>query len=173
MMTGEILIAALLLCGDGEPRHNDVMTWTMVTRPCILCLSLKNETLDDRETRFMLGQDVLGDLDTLRGRYREFFSYPTMGDSNRFPDKKFVAQCLGINRSVRTYLVLLKQLNVCRSNEVECRIVDLDNRYAVWDAVRDSAQDYYYATVRRGALSLLRDLIGVESYELGRLPPPY
>lgn len=173
MMTGEILIAALLLCGDGELRHDDTLAWASVTRPYILCLSLKNETMDDRERNFTMAQDVLGDLEMLRGRYREFRLAPNVEDERRFPDKKLIAEALAINRSIRCRLTRQLAMDLVHADEIRKRIYDIDLRYQIWDAIRDARQDLYYVTVRRQALSLLRDLIGEESHQLGRLPSPY
>lgn len=173
MMTGEVLIAALLLCGDGELRHDETIVWASATRPHILCLSLKNETLDDREKNVVLVQDLLGDLDMLRGRYRQFRSSPLLEDEHRFPDKKFIAESLAINRAIRCKLTSRLAMDLVHVEEIRERIYDIDLRYQIWDAVRDGRQDFYYITVRRDSLLLLRNLIGSENFYSGRLPSPY
>lgn len=168
MMTGEILLAALLLSAPQETTPD--IGWALVLRPNIIALAMEDEILDTREKGFIMGQDLLGDLTMLQGRHKDFLTAPLVAEYTRFYDKQLVNEMLAANRGYRNYLAQLRAMDLAHADELGCLIQDVDARYTIFDAVRDSAQDYYYVTTRRVALSLLRDLIGHQAFYSGRLP---
>lgn len=185
MFTAEIVLAAALLSAppaSSEPPllapsripedRPAVAAFAEVLRPNILALALAGEILDPREKGFVMGQDLLGDLDMLRGRRIQYAAAPLIDEAHRFPDRKFTNEALAINRSLRLSLLKLGQLDGGVRPASDAAIDECNRLYQVWDAVRDSRCDYYYVTVRRDALVLLRALLGHEAFYSGRLPPP-
>lgn len=184
MFTAECILAAALLSAPqnsttaepellGAPsRLPASMAIEEVLRPNILALAMAAEILDAREKGFVMGQDPLGDLEMLRGRWTDFAAAPTLDEAERFPDRKFLNEALALNRARRTQLTERLSIDLIHAEEIRAGIQSIDTRYQIWDAVRDSRCDYYYVTVRRQSLALLRELIGDEAFYSGRLPPP-
>ena len=169
MFTAECLVAALLLTAPQEASQD--IAWAQVLRPNILALAMDAEVLDAREKGFVMGQDLLGDLAMLQGRYAEFSRAPLLAEAERFPDRKLINEFLALNRAYRNQLTQRLAIDLIHAEEIRVAVQDTDQLYQIWDAVRDSRCDYYYVTVRRQSLSLLRDLIGDESFYSGRMPP--
>jgi hypothetical protein len=169
MFTAECLVAALLLTAPQDAPQDHA--WAMVLRPNILALATDAEVLDPREKGFVMGQDLLGDLAMLQGRYAEFSRAPLLAEAERFPDRKLINEYLALNRAYRNQLTQRLAIDLIHAEEIRVALSDTDQLYQIWDAVRDSRCDYYYVTVRRQSLSLLRDLIGAESFYSGRMPP--
>jgi hypothetical protein len=171
MFTAECLIAALMLTAPSDaPQRSE---WAAVIRPSVLALALADEVLDPREKGFVMGQDLMGDLTMLQGRHREFANAPQLDESERFPDRKLVNEFLAFNRAQRAYLILRRGIDLIHSEEISALIEANDRAYQVWDCVRDTRCVYYYVTVRRQSLSLLRDLLGAEAFYSGRMPPHF
>ncbi len=170
MFTCEIVLAAALLTASKDSPPVDV-AWIEVLRPTILALALDSEILDPREHSFLLTQDPNTDLEMLRGRNEEFLSYPQLGECNRYPTRKTLNDFLALNRSFRNDLNKRLEVDLFHADVIREAIVETDQLYQVWDTVRDAQCDYYYVTVRRQSLKLLRDLIGAEAFYSGYLPP--
>ncbi len=168
MFTAETLVAAMLLTAPQEAPQSSA--WAMVCRPNVLALAAAAEVLDSREKGFVMGQDLLGDLTILQGRYAEFSRAPLLQEAEMFPDRKLINEMLALNRHCRNQLMERRKIDLVHSEEIILLIQQLDSRYQVWDAIRDSRCDYYYVTVRRQSLALLKDLIGAESFYMGRMP---
>jgi len=169
MFTAECLVAALLLTAPQDAPQD--IAWSLVLRPNILALAMDAEVLDAREKGFVMGQDLLGDLAMLQGRYAEFSRAPLLAEAERFPDRKLINEFLALNRAYRNQLTQRLAIDLIHAEEIRVAVQDTDQLYQIWDAVRDSRCDYYYVTVRRQSLSLLRDLIGDESFYSGHMPP--
>lgn len=170
MMTAEVLLAAALMTGP-QGKAIDVDTaWIAVLRPNILALAMDVEILDLREKGFVLGMDQVGDLAMLQGRYGEFLNAPMLYEADCFPDRKVINAALEMNRTARNKLAQRLGIDLVHSEEIRGVMQELDMRYQIWDAVRDSRCEYYYVTVRRQSLGLLRDLVGHEGFYSGRLP---
>ncbi len=169
MMTAEILLAAALL--TSQEGHPD-FALTKVLRPNILALALDAEVLDPREKGFVMGQDLIGDLVMLQGRYAEFAGVPMLDEADRFPDRKLINEFLALNRAVRNLMVQRRQIDLVHQEEIDSLIHDIDMRYQILDCVRDFKADYFYVSVRRQSLSLLRELIGARAFYSGELPSP-
>lgn len=169
MFTAECLVAALLLTAPVDAPQNT--EWALVLRPNVLALALNAEVLDTREKGFVMAQDLLGDLAMLQGRYAEFARAPVLSEAERFPDRKLINEFLALNRAYRNQLMQRLAVDLIHSEEIRQQVQDTDQLYQIWDSVRDARCDYYYCSVRRQSLSLLRDLIGPEWFYSGRLPP--
>ena len=50
------------------------------------------------------------------------------------------------------------------------RIEDMEERYRVWDYVRDARCEFYYVHIRRQALKKLLLVVGEEAFSRGELP---
>ena len=169
MFTCECLMAALLLTAPQDAPQD--RAWTELLRPSILALAMEAEVLDPREKGFVMGQDPLGDLAMLQSRYAEFAKTPLLCEATRFPERKLVNEFLALNRAYRNQLTQRLGIDLVHCEEIRMAVQDTDQLYQIWDAVRDARCDYYYVTVRRQSLGLLRDLIGAEAFYSGHMPP--
>lgn len=167
MFTAEILLAAALLT---NPKAEAKMSEATVLRSSILALAADAEVLDTREKGFVMGQDTLGDLTMLQGRYEESLDAPLLAECERFHDRKWVSEALAINRYHRNYCMQRLAIDLIHSEEIHLIVQGLDSRYEVWDAVRDARCDYYYITIRRASLKLLRTRLGCEDFYMGKMP---
>ncbi len=55
---------------------------------------------------------------------------------------------------------------------IEEVLVEVDAAYRMADCMRDARIEFYYVTVRRGALARLKFLVGDDAYNNGDWPPP-
>lgn len=172
MLTCEFVLAAVLLTAPKDiPLPPNQAGWVEVMRPTIIAMAIDGEILDPRERAFLLTQDVIGDIAMLQGRSEELAGAPLLGESGRFPERKLVNDFLAVNRSYRNDLSARLAIDLVNMEELRTAIVETDRLYQAWDTVRDARCDYYYVTVRRQALQLLRDLIGPEAFYSGHMPP--
>lgn len=172
MFTCEVVLAAALLTAPKEiPLHAQQADCVELLRPSILALAIDGEILDPRERAFVMTQDVLCDLAMLQCRNEEFGRAPRLGECQRFPERKTINDFLAVNRSYRNDLTARLGIDLIHMEELRTAVVETDQLYQVWDTVRDARCDYYYVTVRRQALHLLRDLIGAEAFYCGQMPP--
>ncbi len=142
-------------------------------REAVHKVAIELEILDGRETSYIFAKrsDFDGDLGLLRRRYREFKDAPRLEESNRLPERKAVNDLVQFNRAFRKRLVEKHILEQDRSEVYEAVMVETDRLYKVWDAVRDAKCSFYYVTVRRQALSRLKEMLGDEDYYNTNLPP--
>jgi hypothetical protein len=172
MGTYEFVLAAALLTAPKElPLPTADAPWVEVARSSILALAIDGEILDPREKAFLLTQDLLGDLAMLQARHEDLAAAPMLGEAQRFADRKTINEFLAVNRSYRNELQARLAIDLVNMEELRTAIVETDQLYQVWDTVRDARCDYYYVTVRRQALSLLRELVGAEAFYSGQMPP--
>jgi hypothetical protein len=143
-------------------------------RPALHATALYLEILDPREVRYILArsEDFPSDLYLLRRRYEDLCDAPALSDGRRFVEPETANQWLEFNRSYRQNLCLRQPVELARSVALRMAMRETDELYHIWDTVRDARCDFYYVTVRRQALKQLRELIGIEAYYFGRLPPP-
>ena len=173
MFTCECVLAAAILVSpatSAEPTAR-LVAEVQVLRPSLLALALDAELLDPREKGFVMSQDALGDLAMLQGREIDLRSAPLLGEAEQHADRKTINELLAVNRQVRNQLTARLSIDLVHAEELRTAIQETDQLYQVWDAVRDARCDYYYVTVRRQALQLLRDLVGAEAFYTGRMPP--
>lgn len=174
MHTYECILAVVLLTAPKEqPAAPELGDWLHAMRPTILALALEDEILDPRELSFFIaaGGDALGDLTTLRCRMADFADVPRLAECQRLPDRKAINEYLAFNRAYRNDLTTRLSIARVHAEELRNALADTDRLHSVWDAVRDARCDYYYVTVRRQALRLLREMIGADSFYTGQLPP--
>lgn len=150
---------------------NEFEAWLQILRPSILILAIDAELLDPRERAFLLTQDAMGDMALLQSRRADLRNAPLMGEGQRFPDRKLINAFLEVNRRYRNDMNARLTIDVINADDIRMAIAETDQLYQAWDTVRDANCDYYYVTVRRQALALLRELIGPEAFYSGRLPP--
>lgn len=176
MSLGDWLLAAMLLTSPSPAELQDpgaLRDHFPAIRWPLLSLAIEYEILDPREMRYVLARpdDVLSDIQMLRRRYEELNDAPPLADSYRFPERTAVNEMLVFNRAFRKFLEERQPLEQVRSADLRVVQQETDHLYQVWDSVRDARCEYYYVTVRRQALKRLRDLVGEDRYQNGRLPP--
>ena len=172
MFTCEIVLAAALLTAPKDlPVPPNQAGWIDALRPALVTLAIDAEILDPREKAFILTQDPIGDLAMLQGRGEDLSRVPRLAECQRFPERKMINDFLGLNRSYRNDLSARLAIDLVHSEELRTAISETDQLYQAWDTVRDARCDYYYVTVRRQALGLLRDIIGAEAFYNGNMPP--
>jgi len=165
--------ASLIVAAPGTPFPDvDRDEWPAV-QSALWTTSINWEILDPRETNFILSRhdDMKGDLEILRKRYNDLSSAPLINDAKRFPERSAVNEMITFNRALRTHLDGRQHLETDRGANYREMLRETDRLYLVWDAVRDSRCEFYYVTTRRLALKRVRDLIGLEAYHAGNLPP--
>lgn len=129
------------------------------------------EIMDAREKlhTFARPEDFAVDLACTRRRYEELRDAPPSADARRFPDRDTIYEMIEFNRRYRDFLDDLRLID--RSAWIDDALEASLELYQVLDLVRDARCDYYYVYVRRKALLDLRDIIGVNLYYAGCLPP--
>jgi hypothetical protein len=165
----DLALAVVVLTSPGEPPP---------LPPCPLStiqgVALAWEILDPREGRYVLarGEDWMADIKMLRRRYLELACAPPLSDSDRWPDKELLDQCLQFNREYRGFLQDRLGWDRLDQDAIAEAITQTEYLYHVYDLVRDAKQGYYYVSLRRSALAKLREEIGPQMYYAGCLPPP-
>jgi hypothetical protein len=174
MLSSECLLAAVLLTtpSDGTPSP-EVHAWSEACRPALLALALDAEILDKRETPqfLVLAQDFTRDLRDLQGRFRDLAFAPLVEEAARFPDRHTINDFLAFNRGYRAELIARLEVDTIHAEQLRLAIAETDDLHHLWNAARDARCAYYYITVRRQALLLLRDLMGAEAFYAGVMPP--
>ncbi len=139
----------------------------------LLQLSVDQEILDPREETYFVARnrDFSGDLRSMQKRWNEFLHAPMLDETSLFAERKLINEFLTFNRGYRKELLSRLAVDLVHAEELTNAIAETDQLYHVWDTLRDARCDFYYVTVRRQALMLLRELIGFESFSHGQLPP--
>jgi hypothetical protein len=174
MFTYEFIVAAALLTSPADTAPlMDNGQWILPLRGALIEAALGGELLDRREERFTLVREdsLLADLAMLQGRFQEFLSAPFLEECQRFPERALVSDFLAFNRAYRSDLCARMLIDPVHAEDLRNAILETDQLYRAWDAVRDSRCEYYYITVRRQALNQLKDMIGNEAFYRGQLPP--
>ena len=171
--TQYLLAAALLTQPADAPGSVPNPEWYAVLKGSLHTLAVEWEILDPREVRYVLArpEDFTSDLNLLRRRYQELADAPPVGDSLRFPNRTAINELLAVNRAYRQHIDVRQPGEPSRWWELRGALQETDNLYHVWDTARDAGCEYYYVTVRRQALSRLRELLGPADYYAGKLPP--
>jgi hypothetical protein len=165
MLTCEIVLAAALLTAPKDVPMEDV--WLEVLRPTIIVLAINEEILDPRERSYLLTREL---LTLLQDRNEDFKNYPKLDECQRYPERKVINTLLGANVAFRDNMKKRLELDVFHIDEIRGAIAEADQLYYIWDTLRDAQCEYYYVTIRRQALRLLRDSIGDEEFYSGKLP---
>lgn len=174
MFTYEFIVAAAVITAppDAEAAA-DMRAWHMPLRASLIQVALQAEIMDRREDAFhFIAMEKFGpDLAMIQSRFIEFQGAPLLEECNRFPDRKLIADFLAFNRSYRTDLCARLAIDPVHAEDLRNAIHETDQLYNAWNALRDARCDYYYVTVRRESLTLLRQLAGNESFYSGQMPP--
>ena len=141
--------------------------------PVIRALAVQMEILDRQETKFILAkaEDFAADLKILQGRYQELAYAPYLEECDHFPNRELVEDMLACNQSYHKELEARLVLDQIHADDIRAALDETEHLHHIWETVREIRRDYYYVTVRRQALKELRDLIGMEAYYSGCLPP--
>ena len=153
--------------------YEEYTAWVHLCRPSLITFAIADEILDPRETPFLLYTDaVFSDMRMLQSRHRDFANTPRLDEADRFPDAKTIAMFMPWNRTLRNQLQNRLTVDVYHATEIRDAMVETDQLYQIWDALRDATCPYYYVPVRRQALITLRELIGAGRFYSGELPAP-
>jgi hypothetical protein len=174
MFVYECLLAITLLTAPpGSVDLTDPPPNFEALQPILQHLAVQWEILDAREIRYVLAraEDFQADMKLLRRRYRNLSDAPRLHECERLPDRTIVNDMLTFNRAYRQFLVIRQPLDLIHGDELRTALNETDRLYQIWDAVRDARCNYYYVTVRRQALKQLREMVGVDAFYRGYLPP--
>jgi hypothetical protein len=164
--------AALLLTApefDPVPSLNEA-GWKNL-RPVIRGLAIQWEILDAREDRLQRPEHFTIDIQSLRRRFDELADAPHLHDCCRFPTRAVVGQMLDFNQAYKQHLECLRPLLNDQGDTVRAAIRETNQLHRIWEKVYDARSGIYYVSVRRNALKQLREMVGVDAYYTGQLPP--
>jgi hypothetical protein len=147
--------------------------WHDDLAPAVRLWAVDWQLLDPKETARMLTNpaDFTQDLQVLQRRYHELLTAPWLQELQRFPDRKLVDQQIGFNRAYHKELTEQIELDRVRKDELREALEETDQLFRIWDALRDAQTDHYMITYRRQALAQLRELMGLEAFVGGQMPP--
>jgi hypothetical protein len=172
MFTCEIILAAALIASPKEcPLPTNQIAWLEATKPTLLTISVSAEILDPRERAYLFTQDLVDDLTMLQTRNGDLAWAPLLGECDRFPPRKTINDFLALNRAYRADMTNRLVIDLVHAEEIRTAICETDQLYYVWDTLRDAQCEYYYVTVRRQSLQLLRELSGPSAFYAGQMPP--
>ncbi len=174
MFSYEFIIAAALITAPAEPVETaPLRPWFQPLRTALVRVALDAEILDRREEPFTLVKEdsFPADVAMLQNRFHEFLGAPHLEECQRFPQRALVTDFIAFNRAYRCDLNARLLIDPLHAEDLRNAIQETDQLYHVWDAIRDARCEYYYVTVRRQSLLLLRQLIGNEGFYSGQLPP--
>jgi hypothetical protein len=133
---------------------------------------MKLEILDRLETHILSQPaEVATDLKVLLDRYHELVAAPPLRECQRLPERAVVEDMLAFNRIFQKDLKARLELDRVHAVDLQAALEETEQLYQVWDAVREARCEYYHVTSRRRALQQLRNLIGMDAFYSGQLPP--
>jgi len=168
-----LLTAAVLLTApSGEFESAESVAAHAGCANALRLLALNLEILDPLETHVLAHpEEFAADLKVLRGRYREFAAAPRLHECFRLPERALVEDLLAFNRSFQKDLKERLVLDRVHAADLQTTLDETEQLFQVWDAVREARCEYYYVTARRQALQQLRNLVGMDAFYSGQLPP--
>jgi hypothetical protein len=169
----ELALAVILLtsCPDGFELQDPAESFRAAA-PAIKKLALEWELLDAREDTYLKNaEDFASDLKLLQGRFMEYCNAPKADEVKRFPSRDLLNDMLAFNRRFRDSVNNRLDLDMLHAAELRTVLKETDDLFQVYAAVREARCEYFYVTYRRQALAQLRDLIGVDAFYSGQLPP--
>jgi hypothetical protein len=167
-----ILAVALLSAPSDTLELSDCNVLHPLLAPALKSLAMDWELLDPRELDYLKSaQDFASDLKLLRDRFDSMQSAPRVAEVNRFPSRDLVGDMLAFNRSYRDSVNSRLDIDMLRADELRTILGETDLLYRIYDALRDARCEYFFVHYRRQALAQLRDLIGMEAFYSGQLPP--
>ena len=169
----ELILAVALLSAPPDTLDlPDTLVVHSAVAPAVRAVAMDWELLDPRETDYLKNaKDFGSDLKLLQGRFEEYHGAPRVAEVNRFPARDLVGDMLACNRSYRDGINSRLDIDMVHADELRTIIAETDLLYRIYDALRDARCEYFYVTYRRQALAQLRDLIGIEAFYGGQLPP--
>ncbi|MCI0639710.1 MAG: hypothetical protein L0Y72_26535 [Gemmataceae bacterium] len=174
MFTYELVIAAALVTAPADAASpKELPSWFMPLRAALVRVGIDAQILDRREEEIFLlkAQDFPADVHMLRRRYVEFLHAPLIEECGRFPNRETALDFVHFNRAYRTDLLARMTLDPVHAEELRGAVEETDRLFQIWDQVREARCGFYFVTVRRQALMLLRQLVGNEAFYTGQLPP--
>lgn len=174
MFSYEMILAAVLVSAAPEgTTQAELQGWYEPLRDAVVCAALESEVLDARERKFVLTSDLefAADVRTLQGRFRELANAPLLEECQRFPRRNQIVDFLSYNRAYRQDLLAQLALDLVHADELRDAILETDRLHQMWDTLRDARCEYYYITVRRQSLQILREMIGGEAFQSAQMPP--
>ena len=172
---GDRLAAALLLQAPaGSPTPPPPAPGYHRLRAALVERAVRDGVLDPREGEWTLTQPAAfqNHLDRLRAQTADLADAPPAWAADRLPPRAEINRAMEFNRRYAAHLAARRDFELDRAAVLDAAIRETDRLYRVWDAARDARTDFYYVTVRRAALARLRDLVGDEAFQAGRLPTP-
>jgi hypothetical protein len=129
------------------------------------------ELLDVREQKYMFAKvaDFEFDLNTVRARWRDLYDAPHLHESYLLPERVIAGELVQLNRMQKSHCEQVRGLYP-HDLRLMKRIEYLEERYRVWDYVRDARCEFYYVHIRRQALKKLLLVVGEEAFSRGELP---
>ncbi len=168
-----LALAALLL--TAPPNHLDLSREADLHTECagsVRWLAIQWEILDPLESHLLANpKEFAADLKNLQLRYQEFAAAPQVHESFRLPERALVEDLLSFNRSFQKDLRDRLALDRLHAGDLQAALEETEYLFQVWNAVREARCEYYYVTARRQALQQLRNLVGLDAFYTGRLPP--
>jgi hypothetical protein len=177
MSPWDCALAVFLLTAPADaPVAAGLDAFAPALQPAIVHAALLLEILDPRE----LGVDdhPVGvsprpgiDLKELQTRYRDLVRAPLLEECQLFPPKHLIDEWLATNRRYKAALEARRAVDQIHAEELRRAMAETEELYRIWNLARDAQYECYYITVRRRSLLELRDLLGLEAYCRGQLPP--
>jgi hypothetical protein len=173
MVAFKVLAAAALLTSSWEPSQEQSARLHAESASALRTLVLRWEIMDRREKDDLLAnpQNFAADLKLLRERFAELHDAPAVAEATRFPCKDVVSDLLAGNRAYRQELATRLEVDTIHCEELRAALLETDQLYQVWDAIRDARSEYCFVFVRRQALKRVREMIGDQAFFTGELPP--
>ncbi len=153
--------------------RGDPAAWHGFLAGAVRHLAVERELFDPREITILLHdpRQFAADLKELQRRQLEFADAPKVEECRRFPQRSQIQEWLTHNRSYRNDLAARLALDTLHAEELQAAIWETDQLHRIWDTLCDARRDYYYVTVRREALKQVRELVGLQAFYSGQLPP--
>ncbi|MCI0379489.1 MAG: hypothetical protein L0215_17920 [Gemmataceae bacterium] len=174
MFTYEFVIAAALVTSPPDAvSREELRQWFTPLRAALVRVGIDAQILDRREEEIFLlkAQDFPADVHMLQSRYVEFVHAPWIEECARFPNRETAIDFVHFNRAYRADLLARMTLDPVHAEELRGAVEETDRLFQVWDQVREARCAFYFVTVRRQALMLLRQMVGNEAFYTGQLPP--
>jgi hypothetical protein len=163
------LLAILVLC---FPSVEPLVSWQHYHEP-LQELLIEIEILDPAEVSYVLTQagNRKFDMVFIYTRFADLYNAPPDRDKERFPGYEISRMCLDFNRQYYSHIAEQLNLSPHRAAEYNEILRETDRLHRIWGAIHDVNCLYYYVPVRRAYLKALRELLGVDPYYSGNLPP--
>ena len=174
MFTYDCVLAAVLLTAPPNAyAAENLEGWLEPLRPALVSLAVNQEILDEREVpnRLANAQDFAEDLELLQTRFAGLMNAPYLEECRRFPESELAGQFLTFNEAYHRDLSAQLVFDLLHADEIRSALLETEQLHRIWEALRDARNEFYYVGVRRQSLRSLRDMMGLEAFYTGQLPP--